>query len=89
MQGADEDAAIFIRNYLLDWIYVPGFTPYPEDKFSYIYGIAEEELDEDLILMILRCLNVKLPRMDQLTPYGVVDTPIQVALLVRRARLQT
>jgi hypothetical protein len=86
--GGDAEASILIRNHLLEWIYAPGFTPYPEDKFGYTYGIREEELDDDLILMVLQHLNIRPSTIEELAPFGVVDTPIQVAQLVKRARLK-
>jgi hypothetical protein len=86
--SGDAEASILIRNHLLEWIYAPDFTPYPEDKLGYTYGIREEELDDDLILMVLQHLNIRPPTTEELAPFGAVDTPIQVAQLVKRARLK-
>lgn len=75
-EGGDRNAACLIRKRLLDWIYVSGFTPYPEDELSQIYGIAEEELDEDLILGILRHLKLNPPTAEALRALGTINTPI-------------
>lgn len=87
--GGDEEAAWLIRTRLLDWIYFAGFTPYPEDKLSQIYGIAEEELDEDLILGIFRHLKIEPPTAEALRAFGPINTPIQIAQLVRQVRLKS
>ena len=70
----------------MDWVHAAGFTPYPEDQFGAIYGIDEEELDEDLVLAILEHVNVRPPTIEEMAPYGPVDTPAQVARLVKAAR---
>ncbi|NIJ35375.1 hypothetical protein FHR22_000024 [Sphingopyxis panaciterrae] len=56
--GGHKEAALFIWNYLEDWIYIRNFTPYPDDDFQSIYGIAEEERDEDLILRLLESVGL-------------------------------
>lgn len=86
-EGGDEQAGCLIYTKLLDWIYVTGFTPYPEDNLCHIYGIAEEERDEDMILEILQHLKMKPPSTEALGVFGAVDTPIQIARLVRQVRL--
>src|SRR5688572_16990107 len=48
--GGDRAAAASLWARLRDWIYVEGFTPYPCDDLEHVYGIAEEELDEELVL---------------------------------------
>ena len=89
VKGGDEEAAILIRNYLLDWIYTDGFTPYPDDNLGHIYGIAEEELDEDLILMIFRRVGVEPSRFEAIGQHWIDATPLQVALLIKQARVAT
>lgn len=53
-----------------------------------VYGIAEEELDEDLVLGILWHPNVTPPSAETLSSLGVIDTPIKIAQFVRQARQQ-
>ena len=48
--GGNADAAGLVYSKLQDWVYHDGFTPYPDDSLSSVFGIAEEELDEDIIL---------------------------------------
>lgn len=85
-QGGDALAAAALWSRLKDWTYVNDFTPYPTDRLGSVFGIAEEELDEDLILGILRELNVPTPSNEFLSEFGVIDTPIRVAQLVALCR---
>lgn len=86
--GGDAEAARFVRNELLDWVYVPNFTPYPDDSLSRLFGIAEEELDEDLIQQMFKSLAVALPPAGMFRHVGTLDTPSQLAKLVNAARQQ-
>jgi hypothetical protein len=83
--GGDADAASFIYQHLLDWIYVDGFTPYPDDRLGDLYGLAEEERDDDIIREIFKKLDVKLPTNEVLAAFGDVDTPAQISRLVQQA----
>jgi len=84
--GGDREAATFVYRKLNEWIYAKGFTPYPDDSFGRLYGIAEEELDEDLILEAFDTLAVAPPGQERLKAVGPVDTPLQVAKLIAEAR---
>lgn len=84
-QGGDEMAAVALWRHLREWA-VDDFTPYPTDSLGSVFGIAEEELDEDLILGILRELNVPTPSSEMLSQFGAVDTPLRVAQLVALCR---
>jgi hypothetical protein len=85
--GGDQAAGWIIHSKLLDWINVAGFTPYPDDNLNWVFGIAEEELDEDIILEILLQLKIEPPSREALSEFGAISTPIQIAKLVRRARV--
>jgi acyl-homoserine lactone acylase PvdQ len=49
---------------------VPDFRPHPDDRLLTVYGIAEEELDEDLILQVLRDLGAPTPRQASADAFG-------------------
>jgi hypothetical protein len=85
-QGGDHMAAVAVWGRLREWCFVEGFTPYPGDSLAWVFGIAEEELDEDLILGILTELNLQPPNEQLLKDFGPVDTPLRVALLVGLTR---
>lgn len=85
-EGGDREAAIIVYRKLREWTYAEDFTPYPEDSLGQIYGIAEEELDEDLILDTLNGLRVTPPSKERVATFGPVDSPLRVAQLVSLAR---
>ena len=85
--GGDDEAARLLYRALLDWVYVDGFSPRPADKLSVVYGIAEEELDEDLIRNIFQQLELNLPKFETIKEFGKIDTPVQIAQLIRYVRL--
>lgn len=84
--GGDIDAAKILWRELKDWTCVDGFTAYPGDSLGSVFGMAEEELDEDLVLGILNELNIAIPSQEFVSAFGVVDTPLQVATFVARCR---
>lgn len=86
--GGDQEAALLIHEKLQGWLYAEGFTPYPEDDLERVYGIAEEELDEDLILDILKQIGVQPPGKDLVKAFGEVRTPIDAARLIKAARAE-
>jgi hypothetical protein len=85
-QGGDPDAAIAVWSRLRDWRYDENFTPYPKDSLGSVYGIAEEEKDEDLILSILKELDVPIPSQEAINDFGEVETPLQIARFVAFCR---
>jgi hypothetical protein len=86
--GGDRAAAILVWKKLQDWVCAENFTPYPSDNLENVFGIAEEELDEDLILSILQELSVPPPSDEALSVFGRIDTPLRVAQLVARCRAE-
>lgn len=87
--GGDREAAFIVYRKLSEWTYVKGFTPYPVDDLGKIYGIAEEELDEDMILDVLNSLGVPPPSKERVAAFGAVKTPLQITQLVSLARAET
>lgn len=47
---------------------------------------AQEELDENLILRMLRDFNLPIPDQDFLAQFGPMDSPQQVAIFISRCR---
>lgn len=82
----DPEAARFVHQELQGWLYAEGFTPYPSDDLERIYGIAEEELDEDLILGIFKQIGLHPSSSETVKMFGKVQTPLDVARLVKVAR---
>ena len=86
-EGGDASAAAAVWDHLKDWILVDGLTPYPTDDLAVVYGLAEEELEEDLILDVLQRLGVPIPGRKVLADFDAVWTPLDVAVLVARSRV--
>lgn len=84
--GGDPKAAELVHLKLQDWIYHENFTPYPEDSLGSVFGIAEEELDEDLILDILVKLDLPSPSHEEVAAFGPIDTAIDVARFITSVR---
>lgn len=87
--GGDLEAAEIIYTKLQDWVYHEEFTPYPDDSLGSVFGIAEEELDEDLILDIFRRLGISTPSEEEVVTFGAIDTAADVSRLVALARRST
>ena len=58
------------------------FTPHPDDDLEDVFGLAEEELDEDAILDILKSLQVPIPNDYEIAMIGNVDTPRDIIRLI-------
>lgn len=84
--GGDEVAAGYVFDALKEWIYPNNFTPYPSDSLQRVYGITEEELDEDMILRMFRAFGIPVPDKQTIDKFGEVDTPTRIAQLVSMAR---
>lgn len=84
--GGDIEAATALYGKLEEWVVADEFTPYPEDSLLTVYGIAEEELDEDIILQIFDKLKIPLPSPASIAAFGIVDTPISIARLASISR---
>ncbi|MEL6364516.1 MAG: hypothetical protein AAFR11_06725 [Pseudomonadota bacterium] len=82
----DQPAASYVFRHLLEHTLHTAFTPYPDDCLEKVFGIAEEELDEDLILALLRDQQVPPPTDEDVRKFGPVRTPADVVAFVRFAR---
>lgn len=85
-EGADQQVAGKIWDALVADRIDENFAPYPDDSLGRIYGIAEEELDQDLIARILKELNIPIPDYDFTHRFGVVDSPRRVAEFIGECR---
>lgn len=84
--GGDEDAALIVYSKLQDWIYHHSFSAYPDDSLSSLFGIADEELDEDIILDVLTKLGIFPPSQQMVEAFDPIDTAADIARFVARAR---
>jgi hypothetical protein len=83
---AEKRAAGLLWDLLVEAAVVDDFRPLPDDGLLELYGLAEEELDEDLILPILQAMELPPPCPATLSEIGEVKTPRDVMRLIRAAR---
>jgi len=58
------------------------FCPYPDDDLLQVFGLAEEDLDEDVILEIITLTGSAVPSRDMLAKFGPVNTPADIIKLI-------
>ena len=58
------------------------FVPYPDDDLLWTYGLADEDLDDDIILAILVAVTANIPDEPFLKRFGPVDTPRDIIRLI-------
>ena len=63
------------------------FNPYPSDDLLKVYGLAEEDLDIDVVLDILNGLNCRIPDQATIDAIGPIDTPRDLIRLVEASGL--
>ena len=61
---------------------VQEFSPSPEDDLFKVYGLAEEDLDEDVVLSLIEEVGVTVPTKERLDRFGVVKTPRDIVRLI-------
>jgi len=84
--GGDSRAAEMVWDALLAGGLEAGFTPYPDDSLARIYGIAEEELEVDLVARIFKEIGLPLPDSAAAKTFGTVDSPRRLVQFVSRCR---
>lgn len=86
VSGGDGPAAALIWDHLHRWGVADGFSPHPGDDFLKVYGIAEEELDQDLIMWVFAELELRMPTSSDAAFFGPVETPRSLAAFVTYCR---
>ena len=65
------------------WLRAHGdFTPNPPDSLLKVYSLAEEDLDVDIIMDILKKLNCGVPDQATVDAIGAINTPADVVRFV-------
>ena len=83
--GGDEDAAAFVWDNLSQYVFHGGFTVYPEDSLYRMFGIANEEVDEDIVLAYLEKSGLSVPIAQQLAA-GEVDSALEICRFISKVR---
>ncbi len=82
----ETEAAGIIFSFLEEYVCVEGFCPSATDPLEYLYGIAEEELDEDIIVATFEKMGLPLPSDRQVAKIGVIRTSVDIARLIGEVR---
>jgi hypothetical protein len=61
---------------VIDWCDIDGFTPHPDDDLGWLYGLGEEDLDEDIILALLEHFDCYIPTHDEMVSEGVTTRTV-------------
>lgn len=67
---------------------IDGFKPKPEDNLQYIFGLAEEDLDEDVVLKLLETCSCRIPNKSELASMKPVDTVKDLVMFVSALKPQ-
>lgn len=79
----EERAASLLWEKLVEVSVVPDFKPCPDDDLLRLYGLAEEDLDEDIIMSIFETLGLDLPSPATLERIGKITSPKLLISLLR------
>lgn len=75
-------AAAMLWDKLSEAVVYERFTPYPDDDLLTTFGLAEEDLDQDIVLdLVLKTASV-VPSREMLKRFGPVNTPADVIRLI-------
>jgi hypothetical protein len=79
--GGDDEVIEQVWTILADHA-VDGFKPRPENNLQYMFGLAEEDLDEDVILRLLEANGCRIPDDSEVAAMGPVDTVADLVMFV-------
>jgi hypothetical protein len=67
---------------------IDGFRPKPEDNLQHIFGLAEEDLDKDVVLKLLETYSCRIPNESELASMKPVDTVQDLVMFVSALKPQ-
>jgi hypothetical protein len=67
---------------------IDGFRPKPEDNLQHIFGLAEEDLDKDVVLKLLETYGCRIPNESELASMKPVDTVQDLVMFVSALKPQ-
>jgi len=79
--GADREIVEQVWAILADHA-VEGFKAKPEDNLQHMFGLAEEDLDEDVILRLLQANGCRIPDEREVAAMGPVETVEDLVMFV-------
>jgi len=77
--------AIKLWDHLRGWA-IPNFQPQIDDDLLKVYGIAEEELDEDILINYMKIFEISVPSKSSVYNFGPINTPLGIIRFLSMAR---
>ena len=71
---------------LVEAAVVTEFRPKPEDQLLKTFGLAEEDLDEDVVLPLLKSCGCRIPTSDEVAHLKPLETVADLVEFVSRLR---
>ena len=84
--GGLPEAAERVWDAIDDFGTEPGFSLYPDDDLLRIIGIAEEDLEDDVIIKTCNDLGLSIPSQELVDRLGTINTPRDVVRLVSKCQ---
>lgn len=85
-QGGDREAAGWIWDRLRADCSIDDFSPRPADEFGWVFGVRDEDLDEDFVLGVFKDAQLRPPTTAEAAQFGPIDTPLRLAQFVANSR---
>lgn len=83
----EKRAASMLWDLLVTSAVIEDFRPLPDDSFQWMFGLAEEDLDDDIVLHILQELRLPIPNFEEVNAIGPIETSRDLIELVSKAGL--
>lgn len=80
-------AASLLLRKLTERVFCEEFSPYPNDDLLLTYGLAEEDLDIDVVLDIIKTVKCPMPSREVLASIGPITTPHDIIRLIEASAL--
>lgn len=85
--GADADVISDVWTILAGQA-IDGYKPHPEDDLQYLFGLSDEDLDEDVILKLLETHHCQVPSDSELKMIGPINTARDLVMMVSSLKLR-
>lgn len=87
-RGVSKDIVDEVWAILVDAAVTKDFKPYPEDELLKTFGLAEEDLDEDIVLVLLERCACRIPTPDEMETMEPLQTVADLVEFISRMKQQ-
>jgi len=78
------NAASRLWDLLVDAAVIEDFRPMPDDHFHWLYGLAEEDLDDDIILRLIDEMKIHRPEPKSVEDLVEISSPRDLIRLLSK-----